>query len=340
MKTLGKRGRGLDPAVMVWLMTTLQVGPGIGDVHLLVKEGTAFESWARDDLRVEPSHLHFDFAAAEDALTAGRNDTLLVYPGAHAVTVEVAWDKDNTHIVGLGGPVQWTDYSEPGVAIYTATNTVVDTIDITGDFCQFHNVNISNAGAANTCVSAVNNDGYGNYFKNVVFQGNMTSQQAGNANCASLIIDGKGYSCLFENCTIGDNQWATISAGCQLLFATSAQGPPNGVFRRCLFLAHIETTASVYMVILRLTAGGDSLGRHWLFDECHFTNFWTNWADQLDECFNSGCSSTHNLMLRNCSSQGIDKWGGNGPNGRFGTNHPIVGVGGGQARTPNATTGT
>ena len=318
--------------------------PVLGELHFAIPAGSTtslFEEYARTEMDIPAELISVGANAPADAFgdcSAYRNDVVLVFPGAYDIDTELAWNKDNTHLVGMAGPVNWTDYSEPGVAIYTDTAGTVDTIDVTGKYCQFHDVLVSNNGASTSSISAINHDGYGCYFKNVVIQGNMTSQQAGNANCASLIIDGGGYSCLFEDCTIGDNLWATLTTGSQLLFPSTG-GPYNGIFRRCLFLAKIETAASVYMVSMGSASGG-RMDRTWLFDKCHFSNFWTNFADQLDVCFSDGCSSTKNLMLRDCTSQGIDKWGGTGPNSRFGANMPIVGVGGGQARLPTAVTGS
>ncbi len=333
--------RNLDNSLVQWIMTVTGLGPGIGEIKY-VAPATSSTSQYRTQLEgngVSSGDIFTKLSLAEAAVEGYRNDVVLMSPGAFEETVEIAWDKNNTHIIGMGGPVQWTDYSEPGVAIYTTTTGVADTIDVTGNFCQFHNVLISNAGADSTNVSAVNLDGYGCYFKSVVFQGNMSSQQGADADCASLIIDGLGYSCLFEDCTIGDNQWANPSAGSQLYFSGTPSAPPNGRFVRCLVQAGSETASFVLVAIGNVATDG-FMGRHWLFDDCHFTNFWATWADNLDYCFRDAQTGTKNCMLRNCTSQGIDKWGGAGPASRFGANMPIVGLGGGQARNPTNATGS
>ena len=57
MDFLVRRGRGLDPAVLGWLMGTLGVGPGIGEVHFLAGVDTVYYSWLRDDMRVDAFNL-------------------------------------------------------------------------------------------------------------------------------------------------------------------------------------------------------------------------------------------------------------------------------------------
>jgi len=305
MDFLVKRGRGLDPAVLQWLMATLGVGPGIGDVHFLVKVDSAYYSWLRDDLRVNPSKIHYSLAAGEDALVASRNDCLLVYPGAYDETAELAWDKANTHLMGLGGPNIGGDWSEPNVVLYSDETDCASVLTVTGANSQFHNFVVSNYGNDAACLTAATCNIYGTRWKNVAFQGVMTAGNDDTVAAASLYIGGAGMYPVFEDCVIGQDVWdAREGANSGMLRFTGIVRPNGGIFKRCRFLSR-SVTATAALVALPVNT---CIGRGWVFEDCHFSNFYDG-TTLLNQVFYTVTGTQQlTVQLKNCTMVGFSSW--------------------------------
>lgn len=313
MDFLVRRGRGLDPAVLGWLMATLGVGPGIGEVHFLVDEDSAYYSWLRDDMRVNASLIHHSLAAGEDALTADRNDVLCVYPGTYTETAECDWTKRYTHMVGLGGP-NVRGYDTYGIQIYTTTGTVVRLVDLTGQRCQFHNMSFVNNGAADTALTSFVVRAYGTTLKNCQFLGLLNSDQVDVAGASSLELDegvassGASYL-LMDNCVIGTSEWSAQAAlNGQLYFSadTSAgsYAPQECLIKNTLIQGHHSNTGRV----LVKTVGNHAVGRNFMFDNCHFYAYWANHSDRSLQVFSDSTATEHTFVLHNCTAEGFDEW--------------------------------
>lgn len=300
-----------------YLMNTLQLGAGIGEVHYLVESGGACHLRLLDS-KIDKSLIHTTMLAGEDALTTNRNDVLCVFPGAYAEVTETDWDKDNTHIVGLGGRVRVSDYYCDGAMIYTATATVYNLLHVTGNNCQFHNIGLYNNGVATGCVSALKvgatTVGYNNKFYNSHFCGLMNSTQIGAATAASIRIASGASDYYFENCVIGHNCWGarTTATQGQVYFggttesgAGAGYGPQNGAWKNCQFLSQ-GTTTTVPMI--RVEAGGnEAMDRTHLFDNCVFEN-WPGSAATMGYVFDDNCLTWHHVDILNCGAFGYGEW--------------------------------
>jgi len=246
---------------------------------------------------------------AYDAMEAYRNDVMLVAPGAYAETVELAWDLNNTHAMGLAGPTSFNDYSEPGVSIYTTTAAVAETVDLTGNYCQFHGINFANNGADTGNLAAFNVDGYSARFKGCSFHGVMNSTQNGVVAAAALYIDGLGSWYDFEDCVIGDDNWTvrTDALSSQLRYVSAANYPDSqhGRFKDCRFRLRSET-ATCAMVAM---PGQYAVDRIHEFIRCTFTNHSVNWVNTLNQVFYSVSNQmTNTILLTDCTQSGFDEW--------------------------------
>ena len=311
-------------------MAQTGLGPGIGEIKYVAPATSATSQYRTqlESMGVSSGDIFTSPATAFAAMEANRNDVMLVAPGAYDIDTELAWSKDYTHLIGLGGPNQGGDFSLPGVAIYTDNVATVETIDCTGDYCQFHNANISNYGNNLACLSAFNLDGYGCAFKSVSFQGTMTAGNDDVVAAASLYIDQLGHFPLFEDCIIGQNAWDVregANSGVLRFVGTTAPAPQNGVFRRCSFLSASET-ATVAMVAL---PANTCLDRVWIFDKCHFDNFSVNAAVTLNQVFYDVCGTTHTIQLNGCTATGFTEWETSA--GRVFQSMPVASVTGGIA---------
>lgn len=292
-------------SLVPWLMGVTGLGPGIGDIAFLVPVDSATSLYRTKlhEMGVPYPEMFASLANAYAAVSANRNDVILVLPGAYLETANCAWAKSQTHMVGLGGPNTNNDYTMAGTHIYTTTSAVAATITVTGNHCQFHNFSTSNVGAATSNLAAVALDGYNCSFKNVTMQGIMTSQQIGVITTASLIMEANAHNSLFDSCVIGQNQWGSrTSAGGHLLFSGATMGIANNTFRNTLFLSE-SSTAGVGMIHFDNV---NNVDRMLLFDNCHFDNFSPDYAVLCTSIITKAIQvlSSANIGFRNCSSNG------------------------------------
>lgn len=308
MDFLVKRGRGLDPAVLGWLMGTLGIGPGIGEVHFLVKADSAYYSWLRDDMRVNPSLIHYSAPDGEDAMVANRNDVLCVYPGDYAGVGAnpFTWSKNNTHLIGMTAPLS------RAVQIWTYTVDGVFAMNNTADHCQFHNIRFSNWGEHANCLTAVKETGHHNLYKGIHMQGEIRSEQVDVVGGCSLWIDtpvaGAGEETIFDGCLIGDTGGSIRDiegAGVIHFGPTGAvSSGKNMVFRRCKILSR-STTASCVAVRL---AANNVIDRLLFFENTLFYNFYDAAQTKLTEVFWPGCGTGHRIVLKECVNAGWSSW--------------------------------
>ena len=302
--------RNLDPSLKQWIMTTTGLGPGIGDVHYVVPVGSAtskYNEWLRRDMNVHESKVHHNVLDGYNALTGYRNDCLLVMPGAYDETAELAWAKQNTHLLGLGGPNVGGDWSEPNVVIYSDSVDCASVITVTGANSQFHNVVVSNYGNNSACLTAFTAAIYGLRFKNVAFQGVMTAGNDDVVAAASLYITGAGMYPLFENCTIGQDVWdMREGANSGVLRFTSAGRPNGGTFRDCKFLSVSNTVTAAAVAV----PTGTFIGRSWLFERCSFINSNPDFGTNCNQVFYLEPTGLQKdiILLKDCAAFGYDAW--------------------------------
>lgn len=316
---------------------------GVGDVFYVASSGSTYETKLLErNLHKDEDYFH-TVAAAYAACTANHNDVVLVAPEVHTQTARINWAKDKTHLIGLGGPNVGGDYSLACACINTTTASIAETIDIDADRCMFINVLISNGGNNAANLTAVNVNGWGNYFKNVTFQGIMTANQSATEACCSLSIDYLGHFPLFENCIIGQNQWgsatgmATANQGHLRFIGATFPAPVNGRFIGCQFLSWSQTSTTCAIRVPGQATAAQAIDRVWLFKDCSFHNIWTNYADNVASVILDSYAGTHTIQLKNCDATGFDGWGGGG--NRIYADMPITGTGGGLTRQPTGAAG-
>jgi len=265
-------------------------------------------------------------AAAESAMVAAQNDSLLLMPGAYPVTSEIAWDKDATRIYGLGGPNQMGDYSCGNVTIYTETAGVGYPVNLTGNNCIFADLTFGNVADDATNLAAFRLNAYGAAFDHVGFIGTMATDQLASADCSSIAIHTNGHFPLFNNCFFGEDCWGARSGARGGVLNFTGSQPNGGILRDC-FIKSASNTATVAMV--RVIPIG--IGRSWLFERCTFNNWGTS---DLNQAFASTVNdTTHSwtqISLKDCAHFGITKWTANTVSLIYG-NMPIADDAGGNS---------
>jgi len=328
--------RNLDSSLIQWIMSETGLGPGIGELQYVALAAastsqyrTQLQSMGVDEISLLPS-------VAEAKMVAYRNDVMLVAPGAYAETAEIAWDKQASHIIGMGGPNTHGDYSEPNCVIYSATITVASVLTVTGNNCQFVNITVSNAGNNAACLTALTANAYGGSYRGCSFQGNMAANQLSTVAAASLYVGGAGMFNHFIDCQIGNDQWGKRSGANsgQVRFTGTVQ--PNGIiFKGCRVVSWSATTTCAAVA---LPANG-AVGRGLTWDNCTFYNLndpsWTN----MSNVFYDNDAAGQTIILKDCAAYGYAEWQalGAGVDRRIFSNMGVATAGGGLMIEPTAT---
>jgi len=311
-------------------------GPGCGNIKYVVttKASTDLYYVMLEEHGVSLNDIYTTLASAYAATTASQNDVIAVCPGAYDETATLDWTKDNTHLIGLGGPNTRSDYSEKNVVIYTDTAAVDYTIHLTGDHCIFLNIGINNAGANAGNYSPLYVDGYGNYFENVTLIGNLTSQQLADDDCASLHIGTNAHNCKWINCDIGEDCWGARSAAYSGQISFIGSQPNGGLFRNCIVRSESQTATCAAVTVYKGAAGSTHIGRTWMWDNCLFANFdsRTGSGTNCNEvfCLHDAAGAWPQLM-HNCSAYGYDRWTDESTNYNIKGTMPVADDGGGLA---------
>jgi len=278
-----------------------------------------FRTWAEDHLPHDK--LFTTIQAAEDRCVAGRNDTVYVFPGTYTVTSSLSWDKANTHLVGLAGPLSRGGVGN-GVYVNCVTTAIASVIDIKGDNCMMYNVHLRNAGAAatNLCALKVSN-GENFYAEGCQFTGMAATTQVAAATGCSLWLhstdnSNKPWGATFKDCRIGSASETVRTAGFVILITGAiAYAPKYLKFDGCTIesYCHGVTCPAVH---IDAHAVAD---RYIIWKDCLFYNFYINRVDNLNQVFyNVDAGKSLNMMMLNSMAFGYDSWDDSGLNNTWG----------------------
>ena len=303
--------RNLHPSLVQWIMTQTGLGPGIGEIQYVAPAASATSQYRTQLQSMGVDPIEETIAAAEAKMVTSRNDVMLVAPGAYLVTAELEWDKSQTHLLGLGGPNQKhcpTTATEGAIQIKNVTTSIDSIFSVSGNYCQFHNIQTMNTFSHNANRADFIIGGKNTYMKGVRPRGGNGANQLNHADGGVPLIfeasSGNGF--LAEDCFFGSagNNARTVGPGAVLFEASAGSFAP--VFRRCTFEMRCETNTSTPKLIH--LAGDYSLDRYLLFDDCFFYNFWNNLAGKPPTAIVDACATTHAIVLKNCSQFGFDAW--------------------------------
>lgn len=336
--------KNLDGSLVQWIMGQTGLGPGIGEIFYLVSQykndGSTASQYRRsllDSGIADDSHIFTSLSSAYAAMTGDRNDVLLVYPGDYTITSQLTWAKNQTHILGLGGPNQRmapAAGTDGMVRFYdtTARGSDAASIKVTGHYVQFQGFQMRNSANDVNNIADLFIVGKNFYGKNLHLRGGGGAAQinafagiplwidtsvAGQANCGTMV-----------DCYIGDPHGTARTGGCTSVYfpGTAGQGT-SWEFINCKLMGTSET-AAVPCVAL---GGNYSVDRYLLFKECIFYNFSTNLANVLTQVFDDNQTTTHMIIIDNCFQYGWGDWTDNATY-VFG-NQPAANAAGGKAVT-------
>jgi hypothetical protein len=281
---------------------------GNGEAYYLVPD-TSSTSLYREMLLsrgLDPTKMYTTLAAAEDAMKANRGDTLYVYPGEHAVTSSITWDKNNTNIVGLGSKNQRhqpSTLTTGAVRFKCVTSAIGSILNVTAHYVSMADVGTMNTYAGTSNLTDVIVAGRNFHGVRCAFRGGNAAEQVGNALAGipvTIITDAYGFR--FDECEFGSagNTTRTTGPG-YIRFAAGAGGA--GIFNQCAFSMRSETTGAN---VSGFTVEQSALDRLTTFRGCTFYNFSENWGALPDYLFNIDQTTTFDILLMGCGMAGFD----------------------------------
>jgi hypothetical protein len=297
------------------------LGAGVGEIFYLVDDTASSDLYYAllKKRGIRDSKIFSTLLAAEDQMASDQNDTLLVYPGDHAQTASLTWDKDATNIVGVGSPNQFfqpSTLTNGGVRLTCTTAAVTQLLDITGNYVSLYNFGTFNNGAATTNDSDIKVSGRNFYAEDMAFRGGNTTEQVTDAKAGIPVIiasdiAGAGNAAKFRRCMLGSagNTARTKGAGCLHLNGGAAAGFAIE-FENCRFTQKTETASGddVSMINIAAQYGVD---RYLLLKDCLVYNFWTNSppsANVLTAVINDEATTTHTNIIMNSFAYGFTYW--------------------------------
>lgn len=226
--------------------------------------------------------------------TSGNNDVIFLTGTVHT-TATVAWSKNNTHLIGLAGPIQTNQrarISSSGTSVFTPL------VNVTGRGCIFTNLGTFHGFADASAQICWVEGGGNNYYGHVSFFGMANATAAAQTGGRSLTIGTNitGEN-TFENCTIGLDTITRSAANYTLEFLSQS---PRNTFRNCIFPVLTSSASAAF-----ITAGASTIDRDQVFDNCYFINQIKSTSTTLTQAFNISSSCGGLFLLSDCAVYGV-----------------------------------
>lgn len=260
--------------------------------------------------------------AAINRATSGNNDVIvLMSNGAASGTARLStalaqtinsaatsgtlnWNKNATHLIGMGAPTRVGQRARiaPPTGTYTAATFGADTfINVTGAGCLFANIDIFvgfSTGSAS--MIGVLEAGGRNAYQNVNIQGMGDAASAGGANARTLKITSQENT--FTDCVLGLDTVARSAANATVELAS---GTARNSFIGCTF--PFQASASTPLGVLASAAS--AIDRWQLFQQCTFINNVQSTSTTLSALVTLPASAGGLLLMKDCTMVGITEFG-------------------------------
>ena len=252
--------------------------------------------------RPDPQHSLDKVSIAEGKTVDKQGDVVYLLndgntSGSSRESAEIVWDKDNTHLIGLGAPTGISQRARIVTPASGYTGTAIPLMTFSGHGNIIANVHIGHWHNTDTIASrGVDVEGNRNYFNNVHFVGIGGANVGDEANAADLYING-GQENTFERCTIGVDTVAMSTTCSKVELVNSAT---RNVFIDSLFLVYDDAGNALFV---KADAAAD-LDRFVLFRGCSFINAVESGATTMTSAVNVHDAAAGVVMFHNCQIVG------------------------------------
>ena len=228
--------------------------------------------------------------AAEELCVANQHDTVFFIAGATAdnPTAAITWDKDYTHLIGIGSPLPGLGQRCRVVMLAATVATPVITISASG--CIFKNLQFNQEKATGAASGVAIVTGSRNYFENVFFMAPTS------ATLASYSLKVSGSENVFYRCTVGQytNFRSEASYGLWLFGASTCL---RNKFVQCEFLSWQGGAGSAHAHIYVDSAVAVVPWVIW-FENCFFGANYSGGTIQTQAIDDNSTSAGHQIILR------------------------------------------
>lgn len=225
---------------------------GTGDVHMVLKAGTASEEyWSQ---RVPAGHKHATVASANSNIQSLQNDVVIIPGDAHSLAASLTISKNETHWIGTAAPGRMAHRSRIGMS-----TTFTPMILVSGYGNSFHNIYLQHGTAVGDYVG-VEITGSRNSFFNCHFAGPMNAAQASDANFAEVTI--AAAETYFKGCTFG-NFTQSCDEATSLLVQKAGCG--QTILEDCYFFVRASDGDPCFITLTNTTDTGDVILRNCTF---------------------------------------------------------------------------
>ena len=221
-----------------------------------------------------------------------------------ATTGTLNWNKNATHLIGMGAPTRVGQRARiaPPTGTYTAATFGADTfINVTGAGCLFANIDIFvgfSTGSAS--MIGVLEAGGRNAYQNVNIQGMGDAASAGGSAARTLKITSSENT--FTDCVLGLDTVARSAANATVELAS---GTARNSFIGCTF--PFQASAATPLGVLASAAS--AIDRWQLFQQCTFINNVQSTSTTLSALATLPASAGGLLLMKDCTMVGITEFG-------------------------------
>jgi hypothetical protein len=222
----------------------------------------------------------------------------------------LTWDKDLTHLVGVGAGNVMSQRSR--IALASTFNTAIPMVDWSANSCHIANIQFFQGVAHANPTGCVKVSGSRNRFYNCHFAG--LGDTAGNNdidNAFSLWITGAEN--VFENCVIGldtADRGVASNFNYEVILGplTGAGSAARNIFRNCVFVSRL-VSATKHPFIGTVVASPFGDPSFCLFDSCKFIATSTNYGyTQTVAVKNVAALTAGGILLSNPQGLGVAAW--------------------------------
>lgn len=289
-----KRVRNLSTELSSWVQAQVgaDVSPGMGDVYFLATAASStsqFRAWLESN-GVTESHYSASLTDMQNAMTAYRNDTLIVLPGNHSQTAGFTWSKAYCNVIGthVGAMNQRSRIS-------TSTVSAGTLFTLTGEGAYIKNI-LFDQGGSHATGNAI--AFYANCHRPVI-------ENCGFRNIGALaVVDdshrslkiGTCYDITFRNCQIGETSYDAVTATSYPIEFSGTDGGKY-LFYDCMILGAGSANASFFYMPA-------NVGGFTLFRGCLFHNSTISSLDAMDQAFSISGTGNDGVFLMDCLVNG------------------------------------
>ena len=247
----------------------------------------------------------FNTLAQALASCVAGNDDVIFLSGTVHVTSAIAWNKNNTHLVGVCGPLQRGKRARISCSGSTPFSNLVN---VTANGCYFTNFGTFYGFPTTAATSPVCwvDSGGRNTYDNVELLGfcdaTMTTGTANQTTARAMVISGTTGEITMRSCVFGVDTVVRNATNYTLEIAGFV---PRLTFEDCDFEADLGSAGGASSHVL---IGASGLDRYSIMKRCRFMNAVKTGATTMTQVMNVASTANGGLLLDQCTGFGATHW--------------------------------